>query len=294
MNRLQIMPSLPGTMQRVALCLVFFSAALALPAQSAFPYKLKSPNMVQRLSAPELKEFSDMSPTDRPDEFLAIADERGEAYFIDTTGRIIRRVLFRDKGDFEGVEMVGQCIYALKSDGDIFEIGCWDQAKSTVNSYETALSKKDDTEGLCFDPDRKALLVACKEDPKSDTLRGIFAFDLKKKTLNPKPVYTIDPKEVNRLAPWQADEKQDFFSPSAIAIRPLTNDVYVISTALKRLIVLDYRTGAIKYADYLDKQILPQPEALSFDRNGNLYIGSEGKGGDGLLLRFDIIDTTKN
>ncbi|MFN8303932.1 MAG: SdiA-regulated domain-containing protein [Saprospiraceae bacterium] len=294
MNRLQILPSLPGTMQRVALCLVFFSVGHGLFAQFVLPYNLKSPQVIHRLSAPELKEFSDLSPTERPDELLAIADERGEAFFLDTTGKILRRVLFRDKGDFEGIEMVGQCIYALKSDGDIFEIGCWDQAKSTVNTYETVLTKKDDTEGLCFDPDRKALLVACKGDPKSDTLRGIFAFDLKKKTLNPKPVYTIDPKEVNRLAPWQADEKQDFFSPSAIAIRPLTNDVYVISTALKRLIVLDYRTGAIKYADYLDKQILPQPEALSFDRNGNLYIGSEGKGGDGLLLRFDIIDTTKN
>ena len=47
-------------------------------------------------------------------------------------GAITKRVLFRETGDFEGVEMVGDRIYCLKSDGTIFEISQWENGKPQV------------------------------------------------------------------------------------------------------------------------------------------------------------------
>jgi uncharacterized protein YjiK len=67
----------------------------------------------------------------------------------------------------------------------------------------------------------------------------------------------------------------------------VTGDVYVISSALKRLIVLDYTTGAIRYAVRLNKKLLPQPEGIAFDAEGNLHLSSEGKKGEGLVFKFD-------
>jgi len=64
--------------------------------------------------------------------------------------------------------------------------------------------------------------------------------------------------------------------------------VYVLSSALKRLVVLNYNDGTIRYAVRLDKKILPQPEGISFDQEGNLYLSSEGKKGEGQVLRFDV------
>lgn len=287
-------------MLTTALCLIFCTLCRPAHAQSApdhpaaqgdsLPYNLLAPSLALQLADPAFRELSGLGPTDKDNEFVAVSDERGEVLWMDTTGKITRRVVFRDKGDFEGIEMVGQCVYALKSNGDIYEIGCWESDKTeVVNTYKTSLKKADDTEGLGYDPRRQALLVACKGDPQQNTDRDIFAFNLKTKTLEIPPVYVVHPDEVNQRVPYAEEEKHDFFSPSGIAIQPQTQDVYLISTALKRLVVLDYQTGKIKYAVRLDKHLLPQPEGISFDREGNLYLGSEGKGGDGRLLRFDLI-----
>lgn len=252
------------------------------------PYNLANPSHIINLVSEDLKEISGLSPTDSQGQYLAIADERGEIFFVDGAGggAITRRVLFRDKGDFEGVEMVGHCLYAIKSNGDVYEIGRWKTKRMVVHEYETHLNKEDDVEGLGYDPKRRALLLACKGNPDSSTLRQVFAFDLNSKELSETAVYTIDPLEVNRLVPKDPDENNHFFSPSGIAVHPKTKDIYVLSTSQKRLVVLDYDSGAIKFAVRLNKKMLPQPEGIAFDRNGDMLLSSEGKKGEGLMYRF--------
>lgn len=256
----------------------------------SLPYDLKNPSLTINLVSEELKEISGLSQADSPGVYLAIADERGEVFFIDGNGggAVFRRVLFRDKGDFESVEMVGKTIWAAKSGGDLFEITDWKKSPPNVEQYKTPLTKTDDVEGLAYDPWRKALLLACKSNPDSLYPRAIYVFNLKTKKLDNAPAYSIHPEDVNRLVPYGETEKHDFFSPSGLAVHPFTGDLYVISTALKRLVVLDYKTGKVKFAQRLDKKILPQPEGISFDPAGNLLLSSEGKQGEGMLLKFDF------
>ncbi|MCC6459086.1 MAG: SdiA-regulated domain-containing protein [Saprospiraceae bacterium] len=262
------------------------------PVRDSIPYQLNSPSVIINLVSEELKEISGLSATDVPGVFCTIADEKGEIFFVDGNGggAILQRVLFRDKGDFEGVEKVGRCLYAVKSNGDIYEVDRWEnQGRPKIKEYETALDKEDDVEGLGYDIRTNALLVACKGNPDSAYLRKIYAFDLKSKQLSAQPVFTIDPLDVNARVAAGPEDKAHFFSPSGIAMHPLTGDLYVISSSLKRLVVLDYATGKILYAARLDKKILPQPEGISFDPAGNLYLSSEGKKGEGLLFRFDYL-----
>ena len=256
----------------------------------SIPYDLQNPALVINLVSEELKEISGLSPTDIPGIYLAIADERGEVFFVDGNGggAVKRRVLFRDKGDFEGVEMVEKIVWASKSDGDLFEIKDWGKETPSISTFKTPLKKTDDVEGLAYDPERKSLLLACKGNPDSAYARKIYAFNLANKALDTLPVYSIDPLEVNQWVPYTSKEKHDFFSPSGLAVHPITGDVYVISTSLKRLVILDYQTGKIKSAQRLDKKILPQPEGISFDPQGNMLFSSEGKGGEGQLLKFNF------
>lgn len=242
------------------------------------------------LASSELTEISGLGATARPNEYVAIADEQGKIFIVDgMSGAIRQSVLFREKGDFEGVEMVGDRLYAVKSNGDIYEVENWaDPAKMTVQEFETSLNKDDDVEGLGYDPARRALLVACKGDPDSAYIRKVFAWDLKTKQLSSEPVYVINPSEVDALVPRIEGEKARFFSPSGIAVHPKTSEIYVISTAQKRLVTLDHATGKIRHAVRLDKSVLPQPEGISFDNESNLLISSEGKKGDGLILKFKM------
>ena len=259
-------------------------------ASDTLPYNFDAPSLTINLVSEDLKEVSGLSPTDEPGVFLAIADERGEIYFIDGNGggAISTRVLFREKGDFEGVEWVDKKMYAVKSNGDVFEINKWKNSPPEVKECHTFLHKEDDVEGLGYDPVRKSLLLACKGDPEQDTVRRIFSFNLETRQLDSIPAYTINPLEVNSRVPYDSDDKKGrFFSPSGIAVHPKSKDVFVTSTALKRLVVLDHSTGKIRYAIRLNKDLLPQPEGIAFDSQGNLFLSSEGKKGEGMLLRFD-------
>lgn len=264
--------------------------SMPLKPGDTLAYYLAAPDQIVNLANDDLQEISGLGATDVPDRYVAIADEKGEIFFVNANegGSIEHRVLFREKGDFEGVEMVGQTLYAVKSDGKVFEITNWKKgAKLDVKEHDTHLNKDDDVEGLGYDPYRNALLLACKGNPDSDAKRNIYAFDLKEKKLSDSPVYTIDPTEVARLVPDGPEDKPNFFSPSGIAIHPKTGEIFVTSTAKKRLVVLDYNTGQIRFANRLDKKVMPQPEGISFDAAGNLLISSEGKKGEGLLLKFN-------
>jgi len=292
------LPSLNLGLIFSALVFCFCNAQVPVPAPTpdfvlvsdSIPYDLENPSLTINIVSEALKEISGLSPTDKAGVYLAIADERGEIFFMDGNagGVVYKSVLFREKGDFEGIEMVGKAIWAAKSNGDLYEITKWENTPPTVEEFKTFLKKTNDVEGLAYDPWRNSLLLACKEKPDSLYLRGIYAFDLKSKTLAESPVYSIDPEDVNRLVPYGDTEKHDFFSPSGLAVHPLTGDLYIISTALKRIVVVDYKTGKVKFAQRLDKKLLPQPEGISFDKAGNLLLSSEGKKGEGMLLKFDF------
>jgi uncharacterized protein YjiK len=264
-------------------------ASVSVNGIDTLPYNLSEPSHTINFANADLKEISGLSATEDPNVFCAVQDEKGTVFFIDAAGggAILNKVEFKDKGDFEGVELVRKTIYAVKSDGDIYEISNWENSKTPkIEKYKTPLKSINDVEGLCYDKSKNALLLACKGNPDSANIREIYAFDLKTKQLSEKPVFTINPEEVDHLLSSDKDSDR-FFAPSGIAIHPQTGDVFVISSVKKRMIVLDYDLGTIKYAVQLSKKLLPQPEGISFDALGNLYLSSEGKNGEGLLLKFN-------
>ena len=241
------------------------------------PYRLDAPDAVIALSG-ELTETSALTvlPSGR---LGTLQDETGTLYEIDpATGAVVDRLVFDGAGDFEGLELAGDAVWALRSDGDLFRLARDSTGTPTARKVETPLKSRNDTEGLAYDAANHRLLVACKEwpGPDLDDVRAIYAFDLATETMAERPVYLLD----------QAAVDTDLrFRPSALAIHPATGQIYVLSSVRRAIAVLDPDGTLLGVAD-LHLDAAPQPEGIAFAADGTLYISSEGTTGPGTLLRF--------
>ena len=250
-----------------------------------FPYRLTEPN--QKFKLPnKLDEISGISFWDA-NTLACVQDEEGKIFFYNLQEeQITDTQRFAKDGDFEDVEVVNGLIYALRSDGRIYEIdpqNNWEKRK-----FETPLSEGNDTEGLCYDSQSNKLLIGCKEASgirqHIQDAKGVYAFDLSSLSLDEKPFFMISEIATSNIA-----QKEVVFKPSGIAFHPQTHDLYVISTVGKILIVLD-AAGAIKHIQSLDTKDFKQPEGICFDKDGTLYISNEGKGGKANILMFKSLE----
>jgi len=218
------------------------------------------------------------------ERLIAIEDLHPILYEIrlgDSTGAIIKKHQFREtdkeKFDFEDLAAVGDTIYALWSHGAIFKI-TKQKNGFTSERTKTWLKKENNTEGLAYDPLSGNLLVACKddaglEDEKKST-RAVYEFDTKADSIKPDPFMLIKKNDFENVA----GEKIDFY-PSAICIHPVSHDIFIISTKETKCIAQFSHDGKLKAFDYLEKEMLPQPEGICFDTKGNLYISTQARHG---------------
>ena len=270
-----------------------------------FPYEMNKPD--KKVILPNhLIEISGL--TWMGDGKLAcIQDEDGIIFIYDLNKEaVVRKIEFEDAGDYEGIEIVGNDIWILKSKGDLYRVKNWlDDQKRSVKKYETELSKKNDCEGFGLDPADSTILIACKgfpnldEDKDGNSKKAIYRFDPTTNKLFKDPVYTIDLEQVkyykkyNTMTTWGVEilslideSKGDVsFQPSGIAVHPITGNIYVTG-AVGDLIIVLHPSGEILAMVSLDMSKFRQPEGICFDPDGNLYISNEGKDSRANLMMF--------
>ncbi|HMQ50227.1 MAG TPA: SdiA-regulated domain-containing protein [Saprospiraceae bacterium] len=268
-----------------------------------FPYNTGLPEHYFALPG-KLEEVSGLSPSNKNGELLAVQDENGIVYKINaSTGEVLEEITFWKDGDYEGVEAVGDKIYVVKSSGTLYEISPEKGQEPLVEKYNFFLNEENDVEGLAYDPKNNRLLLACKAKAGQEATykkqKGIYAFDLSTKTLSESPVFLISTEMVGQYLDTQpALEKleklteffdptnADFgFSPSAIAIHPMTGEIYVLSSSGKVLLVMNVQ-GTVLHLEKLSKKEHAQPEGLCFSPDGTLYIANEGKGADAKIYSY--------
>jgi len=250
-------------------------------------YDLNHPSQSWKLPE-QLKEISGIVKLGG-DSLLAIEDLHASLYFLkleNSKVTILNTLPFatnqKDKFDIEDVAMIGDTIYALWSHASVFKIWNW-RSKIQSKEYSTFLDKKNNTEGLAYDPVSGNLLVACKKESGDDvekkTTRAIYEFDVKKGELKSNPVLLVEEKDFKKFVA----DKVEFF-PSGIAVHPISHDIYIISTRGNKCIACYDHSGQLKSFDYLDKDLLPQPEGICFDAATDLFISTEGKHGEAATI----------
>ncbi len=265
-----------------------------------FPYELK-PSAEFQLDD-KLKEISGLSYLGNG-EIAAVNDEQGIIFFLDTNnGKIIKETPFKNKGDFEGITVVFDDIYAIKSNGKIYKIPNYKIGTEEDISYKMALSSENDIEGLAFDAENNRLLIACKDkagiEKKISQSKAIYAFDLESMELAPDPVWVITDEQLTkwreenssflkRVWSYFFDKNYTKFNPSGIAQNPINGYWYILAHSGKKIVVID-GNGKIRHIEEISEYLFPQPEGITFSADGTMYISNEGKEKAATLLKFNV------
>ncbi|MGW8121704.1 SdiA-regulated domain-containing protein [Roseivirga echinicomitans] len=274
----------PTSLLFILFYLLGFHSSVWAQKKEGFPYNLESPTATYRLPS-ILEEISALSYYG-PNQLATLNDEQGRVYIYDLEQiKIVQRIRFEGKGDFEGLELVGKDMYAIKSNGKLYKFNI--DIEGDVESIDSPFSSENDVEGLGYDKNSNNLLIALKGKGEIDDVKvkgkAVYGYNLTTKKFSEAPLYVLKDKDLERVLGTGKAK----FKPSGIAVHPINGDIYMIASVGSALVVLN-NDGSPKNLSILKRGLFPQPEGIAFMPNGDLFISNEEDHG-GTILRFNMI-----
>ena len=215
---------------------------------------------------------------------LANNDESGKIFNLNPSNKkdfTYPTVEFGEKDDYEDIVKVDSSVYLLISTGKIIEVKA--QGDSAHGTVVAELPGKDNEfESMYYDKDIHSLIMLCKKcNREKDQFRSAYKFDLRTYVLSDTPYYKID---INLLKQIAEDNRQEF-QPSAAAINPALNKLFIVSSIGKLLVITD-KKGTVQYTFPLSPTMFPQPEGITFSKDGDMFISNEAMDDRATLLKF--------
>jgi len=267
------------------------------PTESVLPKYFEKMQRIRFPLSKKLREISGLAMTTDA-RLLAHDDEHGVIFQIDyKNGDILKEFQVGDKKvkeDFEGIAVVDQDIFLVSASGDLYRFKeGQDGDKVDFTRYKTDLSAKNDVEGLCYDPQKKELLLACKGYPGKGFAdkKAVHAVSLPSLRMIPDPRFLIKEADIiiedkysfiRKIGSFFLLPTQRSFSPSGIARHPLTETFFILSANDPILVEIN-SSGKILGVIDLDPSIHKQPEGIEFAPDLSLIIADEGGNGDGFI-----------
>jgi len=246
---------------------------------SPFAYDLSHPE-VYNLSA-DLNEISGIVYYPKDGTIFAIQDEGAYLYKINLKNtKEIDQWEFAGKSDYEDVTLWNDKLFILQSNGDIYSLNVPSGKSIKTDQYKFDPNNKHEFESLYFDDKLGKIVMICKEwkgEVKSSP--PVWGFDPQTKSFVPD-LFTINGKMLE-----EKTGEKIHFKPSAAAIHPVTNELYIVS-AVNNLLVIADRKGNVIATHSLDPSMFKQPEGITFLPSGDMLISNESaqKGSANILL----------
>lgn len=266
------------------------------------PYSLNQPNRIFNL--PQiLNEISGLTDIDSA-HVACVQDEIGTVFIYNfISDAIVYKHKFDSTGDFEGLTYAGNSLFILRSDGRLTQWQNFNpQSGGGTISHTMLPLQTTNNEGLCFDNKGNRLLIGAKSKPVNHDQKAerfIYEYDLSKKKLNPKPVYSINIVDMEMAAKkFQIEQNESTtggkpkpfnFRPASLAIHPVTSEIYIISASDKMLVVMD-RTGSITHMEQLNAELFAKAEGITFLNDGTMIITNEAAGKSPTILLYKMQD----
>ena len=221
---------------------------------------------------------------------LCVEDENGRLYLYDhAKEEIIQEIKFGKKGDYEGVTQSENIAYVIRSTGKLFYFNIEDEPD--VMKVDLPFKSSNDLEGITKGHKKDEFYIVCKQNPEllenGVEGRAVYTYNVKKDKVKTRPYIHLTSdsfKDEIKKAGLNPSKHMPFL-PSGIAVHPITEDVFLISSVGRLLIVLN-KSGSIVSMAPLKRSFYRQPEGICFDNEGNMFISSEGRGKKGYILKF--------
>lgn len=221
---------------------------------------------------------------------LCVEDENGRLYLYDhAKEEVIQEIKFGKKGDYEGVTQSENIAYVIRSTGKLFYFNIEDEPE--VTKVDLPFKSSNDLEGITKGHKKDEFYIACKQNPEllenGVEGRAVYTYNVKKDKVKTRPYIHLTSdsfKDEIKKAGLNPSKHMPFL-PSGIAVHPITEDVFLISSVGRLLIVLN-KSGSIVSMAPLKRSLYRQPEGICFDNEGNMFISSEGRGKKGYILKF--------
>jgi uncharacterized protein YjiK len=208
----------------------------------------------------------------------AIQDEDGKIFRIGLDNNAITSAKFGRPGDYEDLVFARGKLFVLESKGVIVKIAY--DVKSNIFNEEARFSDLlpvADYEGLSASGD--TLLVLCKTCTGDVTAKSNL---LIYKLLITDAALQFAGSIMPAIMVTDGNKKEKIY-PSALAQNPLNKNWYVLSGRERLLLLFDANFSFINFYP-LNPKNYQQPEGITFDNSGNMYISSEGKNGSAGLM----------
>lgn len=218
-------------------------------------------------------------------QMLANNDESGKIFSFNPSNKkdfTYPTIEFGGPEDYEDIVKVDSSIFLLISTGKIVEVKGINGDSTTVSVVAELPGKDNEFESLYYDKDINSLIMLCKKcNREKDQFRSAYRFNLDTYVLSDTPYYKIDINLVRQIA---GDNRQDF-QPSAAAINPVHDKLYIVSSIGKILVITD-KKGTVQYTFPISSILFPQPEGITFSSKGDMYISNEALEDRATLLKF--------
>lgn len=222
----------------------------------------------------KLEEISGISHIN--DSTLAcIQDEKGTIYIYDLMNeRVSKEILFGPRRDYEAIRVIDSTAYVIESGGRIFKINNFNSEKFKVEIFDTEFDRRNDMESLEFNEQNNEFLTIPKEINLSAEDEDFIIYrigqDFKVKDQRFARIKSDDSTRTSEKSLFGENR----FKPSELAIHPHSTDIYILDSKMPRLLILNPE-GKFKDLYVLNPEQFQQPEGLSFDSKGNMYISNE-------------------
>jgi hypothetical protein len=156
---------------------------------------------------------------------------------------------------------------------------------STSITTESIKEKSWISSGMCLHEQTNRLFFVAESSIENEIQNYlIYTFNLNHRKLNERPLFEIKSDEIELFAITnniplpenRIDENGDTvqiftFKPEVIAVHPKTNEIYILSSSDRSLVVYNQFGQVVNFA-VLDEDIFVNPKAMTFYPNGDLLL----------------------